>query len=827
MLEIYNEHVQDLLINPDHRPPGGLKVRESKAVGVFVDKLSKHPVSSYEDIANKMEDGNKNRTIGETLMNQTSSRAHTIITVEFKQIDLSGNAKSEKFSMINLVDLAGSEKAGQTGATGDRLKEGCAINKSLTVLGQVISTLADKACGKAKKEVVPYRDSVLTRILQNALGGNSKTIMICALSPSSTNYEETLSTLRYAERAKKIENKAVVNESPQERMIRELKEENEKLRKMLMGMSGTGVRDDPEARRKMEDLQEELNANMSAMQEMQKTWQEKVEEAKRKAEAEGPIARFDKTKPYICNLHEDLQLNGKIVHNIAENQIHVGRKDGNPKPEIVLGGIGIKNNHAVFRRAENGDVYLAPFDTAAAENIFVNGNEIKEAVKLCHNDRVIFGSNVVFLFQYPGREAESKTPPEQEIDWEMAQKEKMNITEKVQKELQEMLQRKRNEESEKKIKEVEAKYMNEKKKTEGEMSKLKSEYEKKLKEFQEKEVTSTAKVVQLEDTKKELEDLKSKLTDMQQAIEQNELEMKLEIENEARLEERRKRNLAEKQQTLLSLGHKVDEAQTLAKDLGRNIRFEPRIITRYPESLHMHPMQVLKECTFDLVIHVVNGEDGTSYMWTEDKFTDRLYMMKDMYNTFVQFGELTLPEKEFDPFWDENEPIFIGMGFYMLKGLAYMIDNPVDICLIGNLYEHTGGKLYMNVVPTDAEGNREIAQEQMPESPQDLINTQMDLLVEIKEIKDLPETCCRDVFCEYKFYLDDNKYETGAVRGRSKNAVFNYTKQHTVAVVTENFLNYLLNDYVSLEATVVVREGVRIHRHGGHRKAHGAEEGGE
>eukprot|EP00349_Pseudokeronopsis_sp_Brazil_P005642 CAMPEP_0202962742 /NCGR_PEP_ID=MMETSP1396-20130829/6811_1 /ASSEMBLY_ACC=CAM_ASM_000872 /TAXON_ID= /ORGANISM="Pseudokeronopsis sp., Strain Brazil" /LENGTH=174 /DNA_ID=CAMNT_0049683497 /DNA_START=662 /DNA_END=1186 /DNA_ORIENTATION=+ len=174
-----------------------------------------------------MEEGYSNRSIGATQMNATSSRAHTIITIEFKQIIWEGDRKMEKFSVINLVDLAGSEKAGQTGATGDRLKEGCAINQSLTVLGQVISTLADKAMGKAKGSVVPYRDSALTRILQNALGGNSKTIMICALSPASINYEETLSTLRYADRAKKIQNKAMVNESAQDKLIRELREENE------------------------------------------------------------------------------------------------------------------------------------------------------------------------------------------------------------------------------------------------------------------------------------------------------------------------------------------------------------------------------------------------------------------------------------------------------------------------------------------------------------------------------------------------------------------------------------------------------------------------
>lgn len=205
-----------------------------------------------------MDEGGKNRTIGSTQMNATSSRAHTVIAIEFRQIVTFQGKKSEKFSVINLVDLAGSEKAEQTGATGDRLKEGCAINKSLTCLGNVISVLADKAMGKGKQLVVPYRDSALTRMLQNALGGNSKTIMICALSPADTNYEETLSTLRYADRAKKIQNKAVVNESPQDKLIRELKEENERLKKELAGKGGSigGGAGDEEAAAKLKEMED-------------------------------------------------------------------------------------------------------------------------------------------------------------------------------------------------------------------------------------------------------------------------------------------------------------------------------------------------------------------------------------------------------------------------------------------------------------------------------------------------------------------------------------------------------------------------------------------
>ena len=136
---------------------------------------------------------------------------------------------------MHLVDLAGSERVGDTGATGQRLLEGTNINKSLSVLGKCISILAEKSTGKKKDIVVHYRESNLTRIIQNALGGNSKTCMIAAVSPAAICFEESLSTLRYADQVKQIKNAAVVNESPQDKLIRELKEENEKLRKKLVG----------------------------------------------------------------------------------------------------------------------------------------------------------------------------------------------------------------------------------------------------------------------------------------------------------------------------------------------------------------------------------------------------------------------------------------------------------------------------------------------------------------------------------------------------------------------------------------------------------------
>ena len=400
MLEIYNEKVQDLLVPINKRPPSGLKIRESKALGVFVADLTKYPVSSYEEISNKMEEGYQNRTIGSTLMNNTSSRAHTIVTVEFKQVQAVGKTKSEKLSKINLVDLAGSERANSTGATGERLKEGCNINKSLLILGNVINTLADKASGKKKDVLPPYRDSALTRILQNALGGNSKTVMICALSPASINYEETLSTLRYADRAKKIQNKAVINESEHDKVVRLLKEENNDLKKKIEELSkkllGGGVVEevDKEAFR---ELKAQYDETQKICESMSKTFSERLEEAK-KQDKELGIEKVDISKPHLVVLNEDPQLSHKLKYPLNDLPIYVGRKLGNPAPKITLSGIGIKQNHAIFTKGEKeGEIILKPNDKEAIKYIFINGKRIKsqDGQILKNKDRIIFGNNTI------------------------------------------------------------------------------------------------------------------------------------------------------------------------------------------------------------------------------------------------------------------------------------------------------------------------------------------------------------------------------------------------------------------------------------------------
>uniref|UniRef100_A0A3B4AHM7 Kinesin-like protein n=1 Tax=Periophthalmus magnuspinnatus TaxID=409849 RepID=A0A3B4AHM7_9GOBI len=230
-LEIYNEEIRDLL---GSEIKNKLELKEHPERGVYVRDLSMHTVHSVGECEGILEQGWRNRAVGYTLMNKDSSRSHSIFTIHL-EICSTGNGHDHlRAGKLNLVDLAGSERQSKTGATGERLREATKINLSLSALGNVISALVD---GRSK--YIPYRDSKLTRLLQDSLGGNTRTLMIACLSPADYNYEETLSTLRYANRAKCIQNKPRINEDPKDALLRQYQEEIKKLKAIVSGQLGT------------------------------------------------------------------------------------------------------------------------------------------------------------------------------------------------------------------------------------------------------------------------------------------------------------------------------------------------------------------------------------------------------------------------------------------------------------------------------------------------------------------------------------------------------------------------------------------------------------
>uniref|UniRef100_A0A5S6Q9F7 Kinesin-like protein unc-104 n=1 Tax=Trichuris muris TaxID=70415 RepID=A0A5S6Q9F7_TRIMR len=458
-MEIYCERVRDLL-NPKNTT--NLRVREHPLLGPYVEDLTKLAVTTYQDISDLIDEGNKSRTVAATNMNETSSRSHAVLTIVLTQRrrDLETNLETEKVSRICLVDLAGSERADSTGAEGIRLKEGANINKSLTTLGKVISALAEMSSGnqpskkKRKSEFIPYRDSVLTWLLRENLGGNSKTAMIAAISPADINYEETLSTLRYADRAKQIVCRAVVNEDPNAKLIRELKSEVCRLKELLQ-KQGIDPGSELALERKIitrqnsvysaleEDAIDRLKASEKLIAELNETWEEKLKRTEsiraiRESELrEIGVALGDdgqtlgvfqpKKFAHLVNLNEDPFISECLLYYIKEGITKVGRPDAPVRQDIQLSGQLIQSEHCEFENKENV-VTLIPKTDAMC---FVNGKAATEAVVLHSGNRIILGKYHVFRFNNPQELMQNRMSTsvsnDEPIDWAFAQNELLEI----------------------------------------------------------------------------------------------------------------------------------------------------------------------------------------------------------------------------------------------------------------------------------------------------------------------------------------------------------------------------------------------------------------
>ncbi|TRY88268.1 hypothetical protein DNTS_032460 [Danionella cerebrum] len=473
-MEIYCERVRDLL-NPKSR--GALRVREHPIMGPYVEDLSKMAVTNYSDIADLMDTGNKARTVAATNMNETSSRSHAVFTILFTQRrhDHMTNLDTEKVSKISLVDLAGSERADSSGAKGMRLKQGSK---------------------KRRSDFIPYRDSVLTWLLRENLGGNSRTAMIAALSPADINYEETLN------RAKQIKCNAVVNEDPNARLVRELKDEVNRLKELLLSqglsnlivasgsetgclalgrasgelqqpsLSYTQSTSDasmegvmpagPTETISKEEAAERLMETEKIIAELNETWEEKLRKTEAiRQERESLLAEMGvsvkedggtvgvfspKKTPHLVNLNEDPLMSECLIYYIKDGVTRVGQED----VDIRLSGQFIKELHCVFCSDINdSNEVVVTLEPLVGAETYVNGKRIDEGVVLKQGNRIVMGKNHVFRFNHPEQarlERERSAPPElqgEPVDWSYAQKELLekqgiDIKQEMEKRLQDL-----------------------------------------------------------------------------------------------------------------------------------------------------------------------------------------------------------------------------------------------------------------------------------------------------------------------------------------------------------------------------------------------------
>ncbi|KAM5300671.1 kinesin-like protein KIF14 isoform 2-T2 [Glossophaga mutica] len=415
--EVYNEKIHDLLVckGESGQAKQPLRVREHPVSGPYVEALAVNAVSSYSDVQGWLELGSKQRATAATGMNDKSSRSHAVLSLRMTRTQtecVDGEELEHRVtSCVNLVDLAGSERCGPAGTCGQQLREGVSINKSLLTLGKVVSALAEH--GRRKGVFVPYRESVLTWLLKESLGGNSKTAMVATVSPAASSVEETLSTLRYARQARSIVNVARVNEDASVQLIRDLKAEIEKLKAAQRSHQNI----DPEryrlCRQEITSLRMQLHRQERDMAEMQRAWKEKFEEAEKRKHQEmkelqkaGITFHADTCSPSLVNLSADPQLSETLFYVIKEGTTTVGKCGPTSRPDIQLSGVLVAEDHCTIRHV-GGTVSLVPVGEAKT---YVNGRLVLESTALHHGDRVVLGGDHYFRFIHPAEVQAGRRP---------------------------------------------------------------------------------------------------------------------------------------------------------------------------------------------------------------------------------------------------------------------------------------------------------------------------------------------------------------------------------------------------------------------------------
>ncbi|XP_011818308.1 PREDICTED: kinesin-like protein KIF13A [Colobus angolensis palliatus] len=802
-MEIYNEKVRDLLDPKGSRQ--SLKVREHKVLGPYVDGLSQLAVTSFEDIESLMSEGNKSRTVAATNMNEESSRSHAVFNIIITQTlyDLQSGNSGEKVSKVSLVDLAGSERVSKTGAAGERLKEGSNINKSLTTLGLVISSLADQAAGKGKNKFVPYRDSVLTWLLKDNLGGNSQTSMIATISPAADNYEETLSTLRYADRAKRIVNHAVVNEDPNAKVIRELREEVEKLREQLsqaevkaawcsLLVKLPGLRD---LTGKEQQIEFPSFVCFCAQER-----QRQLESMGISLEMSGIKVGDDKC--YLVNLNADPALNELLVYYLKDHT----RVGADTSQDIQLFGIGIQPEHCEIDIASDGDVTLTPKENARS---CVNGTLVCSTTQLWHGDRILWGNNHFFRINLPKRKRrdwlkdfEKETgPPEHDLDaaseassepdynYEFAQMEVIMKTLNSNDPVQNVVQV------------LEKQYLEEKRSALEEQRLM---YERELEQLRQ----------QLSPDRQPQSSGPDRLAYSSQTAQQKVTQWAEERDELFR------QSLAKLREQLVKANTLVREANFLAEEMSK--------LTDYQVTLQIPAANLSANRKRGAIVSEpaiqVRRKGKSTQVWTIEKLENKLIDMRDLYQEWKE----KVPEakrlcgKRGDPFYEAQENHnLIGVANVFLECLFCDVKLQYAVPIISQQGEVAGrlhvevmrvtGAVPERVVEDDSsENSSESGSLEVVDSSGEIIHRVKKLTcrVKIKEATGLPLNLSNFVFCQYTFWDQCESTVAAPVvdpevpSPQSKDAQYTVTFSHCkdyVVNVTEEFLEFISDGALAIE----------------------------
>ncbi|XP_006897820.1 PREDICTED: kinesin-like protein KIF28P [Elephantulus edwardii] len=725
MLEIYNEQVRDLLSST--KKPGGLKIREDQQLGFYVDGLTSVPCENYTQIERLMEQGTKIRTTASTNINASSSRSHMVITIQFKQVALDNGLTKQ--SSINLVDLAGSERQKSSGSEGDRLREGSRVNLSLTSLGNVISALADVAMGK-KVLHIPYRDSILTKLLQSALGGNSRTTLIATISPADICYEETLSTLRYAERAKRIRNKAVVNtwkltrasrteestsclehgnsimaEQPPPLHNNNNCEESEQSLPPPAGLNSSWVElpmNSSNGNEKNGGLEHTCCLKHLSPPEVcfladtqhgsrvpRMDWAHQLELAREEwGQQFATIAheqQMMKTLPHLLNVNEDPQLTGVLKFFIHAGTHSLEPPDKHAPHHLLLEVLRIAERHASFANLD-GQVTVTPHSKC---KVFMNGVPITTKTRLQHLDRIILGSNSAYL--YIGLPSERGGEDVSRFDYEFFQLER-----------------------------------------------------------------AAAEGVSVDKLTGVAHSIDGKSDPIVRAVFQD----------------------------YVKLMPLVAEANQMSEELRKGLKLELKVKNLASSDSRGYDLQK------EVMVKVTNHWSHSVWIWSKAKFINRKFLMEEIYQSFLDGGDGHVAQ-ESDPFWDPVEVVHLGSAHIWLQSLAYCMksEEQVEFLNCDGLEEAV---LHVHITPCSVTG-QEHGEDDVVIDPLELLGKRIDFQIHIIQcfgVKWLKEDTKRGIQLGYRIYDLPNPLYTKAV-WKIVNPQIEETVQFAALHASLEFLNYL------------------------------------
>ncbi|XP_062944100.1 kinesin-like protein KIF13B isoform X2 [Cynocephalus volans] len=800
-MEIYNEKVRDLLDPKGSRQT--LKVREHSVLGPYVDGLSKLAVTSYKDIESLMSEGNKSRTVAATNMNEESSRSHAVfkITLTHTLCDTKSGTSGEKVGKLSLVDLAGSERATKTGAAGDRLKEGSNINKSLTTLGLVISALADQGAGKNKNKFVPYRDSVLTWLLKDSLGGNSKTAMVATVSPAADNYDETLSTLRYADRAKHIVNHAVVNEDPNARIIRDLREEVEKLREQLTRAEAM----------KSPELKDRLEESEKLIQEMTVTWEEKLrkteeiaQERQKQLESLGISLqssgiKVGDDKCFLVNLNADPALNELLVYYLKEHTL-IGSANSQ---DIQLCGMGILPEHCIIDITSEGQVMLTPQKNTRT---FVNGSSVSSPIQLHHGDRILWGNNHFFRLNLPKKkkkveqEDEGQDPSikndssSEQLDVDGDSSSEVSSEVNFNYEYAQM--------------EVTMKALGSNDPMQSILNSLEQQHE------EEKRSALERQRLMYEH---ELEQLRRRLSPEKQSCRSSDRFSLHSPSAQQRLRQWAEEREATLSNSLLRLREQIVKANLLVREASYiseelDKRTEYRVTLQIPAS-SLDANRKRGSLLSEPAIQVRRKGKGKQ-IWSLEKLDNRLLDMRDLYQEWKECEEDSPVTRSYfkraDPFYDEQENhSLIGVANVFLESLFYDVKLQYAVPIVNQKGE-VAGRLHVEVMRISGEiGDRIAGGDDAADISfeKEALESKLVCMVKILQATGLPQHLCHFVFCKYSFWDQQEPVIVAPEVDTSSSpvskepqcmVVFDHCSEFSVNI-TEDFIEHLSEGALAIE----------------------------